>query len=201
LIKAFAAGADIKEMKDLNFVSNYKNNFLADWTGVTKIRKPIIAAVNGFALGGGCELAMMADMIYCGDKAKFGQPEIKLGIIAGAGGTQRLTRAVGKSKSMDMNLTGEMIGAEEAKQIGLVARVYPAASLLEETLKAAELIASYSLPSVMMAKEAVNKAYETTLNEGLEFERRMFHSLFATKDQKEGMSAFAEKRKANFTHE
>jgi enoyl-CoA hydratase/carnithine racemase len=199
--KAFAAGADIKEMKDLDFVSNYKNNFLNDWTGITSIRKPVIAAVNGFALGGGCEVAMMCDMIYAGDKAKFGQPEIKLGIIAGAGGTQRLTRAIGKSRSMDMNLTGVMIDAQEAKQAGLVARVYPAETLLEETIKSAEVIASYSLPSVMMAKEAVNKSFETTLKEGLDYERRLFHSLFATKDQKEGMSAFAEKRAANFTHE
>ena len=196
-----SAGADIKEMKDLEFVDNFKNNFLANWCGITSIRKPIIAAVNGFALGGGCELAMMCDMIYAGDKAKFGQPEIKLGIIAGAGGTQRLTKAVGKAKSMDMNLTGEMIGAEEAKQMGLVARIYPAASLVEETVKSATQIASYSLPSVMMAKEAVNKAFEMSLSQGLEYERRMFHSLFATKDQKEGMSAFAEKRPAKFTHE
>jgi enoyl-CoA hydratase/carnithine racemase len=188
-------------MKDLEFVDNYKNNFLANWCGITSIRKPIIAAVNGFALGGGCELAMMCDMIYAGDKAKFGQPEIKLGIIAGAGGTQRLTKAVGKAKSMDMNLTGDMIGAEEAKQMGLVARIYPAATLVEETVKSATLIASYSLPSVMMAKEAVNKAFEMSLSQGLEYERRMFHSLFATKDQKEGMSAFAEKRPANFKHE
>jgi enoyl-CoA hydratase/carnithine racemase len=199
--KAFAAGADIKEMKDLDFVTNYKNNFLNDWTGITSIRKPVIAAVNGFALGGGCEVAMMCDMIYAGDKAKFGQPEIKLGIIAGAGGTQRLTRAVGKSRAMDLNLTGVMIDAQEAKASGLVARVYPAAELVEETIKSAELIASYSLPSVMMAKEAVNKAFETTLTEGLNYERRLFHSLFATKDQKEGMSAFAEKRPANFTHQ
>jgi enoyl-CoA hydratase len=144
-------------MKDLDFVKNYKNNFLCDWTGITQIRKPVIAAVNGFALGGGCEVAMMCDMIYAGDKAKFGQPEIKLGIIAGAGGTQRLTRAIGKARAMDMNLTGVMIDAQEAKDAGLVARIYPSASLVEETVKSAELIASYSLPSVMMAKEAVNK--------------------------------------------
>lgn len=155
--KAFAAGADIKEMKNLDFVSNYKNNFLNNWTGITSIRKPIIAAVSGFALGGGCEVAMMTDMIYASETAKFGQPEIKLGIIAGAGGTQRLTRAVGKAMAMDMNLTGVMINAEQAKQAGLVARIYPVATLLEETIKSAELIASYSLPSVMMAKEAVNK--------------------------------------------
>jgi enoyl-CoA hydratase/carnithine racemase len=150
--KAFAAGADIKEMKDLNFISNFKNNFLNNWTGVASTRKPVLAAVNGFALGGGCELSMMCDLIYAGDKAKFGQPEIKLGVIAGAGGTQRLTRAVGKARAMDMNLTGVMIDANEAKAAGLVARVYPAADLLEETIKSAELIASYSLPSVMMAK-------------------------------------------------
>lgn len=199
--KAFAAGADIKEMKELDFVSNYKSNFLNDWTGITLIRKPVIAAVNGFALGGGCEVAMMCDMIYAGDKAKFGQPEIKLGVIAGAGGTQRLTRAIGKSRAMDMNLTGVMIDAQEAKASGLVARVYPAATLLEETIKSAELIASYSLPSVMMAKESVNKSFEVSLAEGLNYERRLFHSLFATKDQKEGMAAFSEKRAAKFTHE
>ncbi|KAI8897143.1 enoyl-CoA hydratase/isomerase [Globomyces pollinis-pini] len=199
--KAFAAGADIKEMKDLEFVRNFKNNFLGDWTGVTAVRKPVIAAVNGFALGGGCELSMMCDMIYAGDKAKFGQPEIKLGIIAGAGGTQRLTRAIGKARAMDMNLTGVMIDAEEAKQAGLVARIYPAADLVAETIKSAEVIASYSLPSVLMAKEAVNKSFEMTLNEGLNYERRMFQALFATKDQKEGMAAFAEKRAPKFTHE
>ncbi|KAI8916050.1 ClpP/crotonase-like domain-containing protein [Gorgonomyces haynaldii] len=199
--KAFAAGADIKEMKDLDFVPNYKNNFLGDWTGVAAVRKPVIAAVNGFALGGGCEVAMMCDMIYAGDKAKFGQPEIKLGIIPGAGGTQRLTQAVGKAKAMDLVLTGNMITAQEAEKAGLVARIYPADKLVEETLKAAELIASYSLPSVLMAKEAVNKSFELTLNEGLHFERRLFQALFATKDQKEGMSAFAEKRAAKFTHE
>ncbi|KAJ3269444.1 Fatty acid oxidation complex subunit alpha [Terramyces sp. JEL0728] len=199
--KAFAAGADIKEMKDLNFVDNYTKNFLGDWTGVSATKKPVIAAVNGFALGGGCELAMMCDLIYAGDKAKFGQPEIKLGIIAGAGGTQRLTRAVGKARSMDMNLTGVMIDAEEAKAAGLVARIYPADKLVEESIKNAEMIASYSRMSVMMAKEAVNKSYEMTLNEGLNLERRFFQSLFATKDQKEGMSAFAEKRAPNFTNE
>ncbi|KAJ3288662.1 ClpP/crotonase [Rhizoclosmatium globosum] len=199
--KAFAAGADIKEMKDLEFVQCYKNNFLADWTGITSIRKPIIAAVNGFALGGGCEVAMMCDLIYAGDKAKFGQPEIKLGTIPGAGGTQRLTSLVGKAKAMDMILTGDMITAQEAEKAGLVARIYPAEKLVDEAVKSATVIASYSLPSVQMAKEAVNKSLELSLSEGLHLERRLFQATFATKDQKEGMKAFAEKRAANFTHE
>ncbi|KAJ3153090.1 putative enoyl-CoA hydratase, mitochondrial [Geranomyces michiganensis] len=199
--KAFAAGADIKEMSTLNFVDNFKNNFIEDWTGVTKIRKPIVAAVNGFALGGGCELAMMCDIIYAGDRAKFGQPEIKLGIIPGAGGTQRFTQAVGKAKAMHMVLTGDMMTATEAETAGLVAKVYPAAELLERAIQNAEIIAGYSLPSVLMAKELVDASFEMPLAQGLLFERRLFHSLFATKDQKEGMSAFASKRKAEFTHE
>ncbi|KAJ3017167.1 putative enoyl-CoA hydratase, mitochondrial [Thoreauomyces humboldtii] len=199
--KAFAAGADIKEMSTLNFVDNFKNNFIEDWTGVTKIRKPIIAAVSGFALGGGCELAMMCDIIYAGDTAKFGQPEIKLGIIPGAGGTQRFTQAVGKAKAMHMVLTGDMMSAAEAESAGLVAKVYPADQLLETAVKNAEKIASYSLPSVMMAKELVDKSFEMPLSQGLLFERRLFHALFATKDQKEGMGAFMAKRAPNFTHE
>ncbi|TPX62582.1 hypothetical protein PhCBS80983_g00377 [Powellomyces hirtus] len=199
--KAFAAGADIKEMSTLNFVDNFKNNFIEDWTGVTKIRKPIIAAVNGFALGGGCELAMMCDLIYAGDRAKFGQPEIKLGIIPGAGGTQRFTQAVGKAKAMHMVLTGDMMTAAEAESAGLVAKVYPADQLLETAIKNAETIAGYSLPSVMMAKELVDASFEMPLAQGLLFERRLFHALFATKDQKEGMAAFAEKRAPKFTHE
>ncbi|KAI8821492.1 ClpP/crotonase-like domain-containing protein [Fimicolochytrium jonesii] len=199
--KSFAAGADIKEMSRLNFVDNFKNNFIEDWTGVTKIRKPIIAAVNGFALGGGCELAMMCDIIYAGDKAKFGQPEIKLGVIPGAGGTQRFTQAVGKAKAMHMCLTGDMMSAAEAESAGLVAKVYPAEQLLESAIKNAETIAGYSLPSVLAAVECIDSSFEVPLAQGLLFERRMFHALFATKDQKEGMAAFAGKRKANFTHE
>ncbi|KAJ3232582.1 Fatty acid oxidation complex subunit alpha [Chytriomyces hyalinus] len=198
--KAFAAGADIKEMKDLQFVSNYTKNFLGDWTGISAIRKPIIAAVNGFALGGGCEVAMMCDMIYAGDKARFGQPEIKLGTIPGSGGTQRLTSLIGKSKAMDLILTGAMMDATEAERAGLVARIFPADKLLDESVKAATVIANYSLPSVMMAKEAVNKSLELSLAEGLHLERRLFQATFATEDQKEGMSAFAEKREAAFKH-
>ncbi|KAI8833699.1 ClpP/crotonase-like domain-containing protein, partial [Chytridium lagenaria] len=199
--KAFAAGADIKEMSTLTFVGNYKNNFIGDWTGINDIRKPVIAAVNGFALGGGCEVAMMCDIIYAGDKAKFGQPEIKLGTIPGAGGTQRLTKAIGKSKAMELVLTGGMIDAVEAEKSGLVAKIFPADKLVEEAVKSAQTIASYSLPSVMMAKEAVNKSFELSLTEGLHLERRLFHSTFATNDQKEGMSAFAEKRAPNFKDE
>ncbi|KAJ3330621.1 putative enoyl-CoA hydratase, mitochondrial [Blyttiomyces sp. JEL0837] len=199
--KAFAAGADIKEMSTLTFVDNYKKNFIGDWTGINHIRKPIIAAVNGFALGGGCEVAMMCDIIYAGDKAKFGQPEIKLGTIPGAGGTQRLTHLIGKSKAMDLVLTGGMMDAVEAERAGLVAKIFPADKLVDEAVKSASVIASYSLPSVMMAKEAVNKALELPLNEGLHLERRLFHSTFATHDQKEGMKAFAEKRAASFKNE
>ncbi|KAI9325198.1 ClpP/crotonase-like domain-containing protein [Zopfochytrium polystomum] len=199
--KAFAAGADIKEMQPLTMTGNYKKNFIGDWTGIVHIRKPIIAAVNGFALGGGCEVAMMCDIIYAGDKAKFGQPEIKLGTIPGAGGTQRLTSLIGKSKAMELVLTGGHIDAAEAEKAGLVARVFPADKLVDQAVKAASTIASYSLPSVMMAKEAVNKSLELPLTEGLHFERRLFHMTFGTKDQKEGMAAFAEKRAPNWQHE
>jgi enoyl-CoA hydratase/carnithine racemase len=198
--KAFAAGADISEMANKDFASCYKENFLSHWNEVANLGKPIIAAVNGFALGGGCELAMMCDMIVAGDRAKFGQPEINLGIIPGAGGTQRLVRAVGKSKAMHMVLTGEHIGAEQAEKDGLVAKIFPADKLVEEATKIATKIASKGRVSTMMAKEAVNAADELTLQEGLRFERRLFHSLFATNDQKEGMSAFLEKRKPEFTH-
>ncbi len=199
--KAFAAGADIKEMKDKSFVNAYLSDFItATWERVATCRKPIIAAVNGYALGGGCELAMMCDFILAGDNAKFGQPEINLGIIPGAGGTQRLTRYVGKSKAMELCLTGRTMDAEEAERAGLVSRIVPADKLLEEAIKTAQAIASKSRPSTLMAKEAVNRAYEVTLNEGIRFERRLFHSLFATEDQKEGMEAFAEKRKTNWKH-
>ncbi len=196
--KAFAAGADIKEMRDKGFVDAFLDDFIGRWDTVARARKPIIAAVAGFALGGGCELAMMCDFILAADTATFGQPEIKLGVIPGAGGTQRLTRAVGKAKAMDLVLTGRMMGAEEAERAGLVARIVPAADLLAEALKAAATIAAMSLPAVLMAKEAVNRAFETTLSEGIRHERRLFYSLFATNDQKEGMSAFIEKRKAAF---
>lgn len=198
--KAFAAGADIKEMKDTNFIENYKGNFLGHWTEITKVRKPIIAAVNGFALGGGCELAMMCDIIYAGQDAKFGQPEIKLGTIPGAGGSQRLAKAVGKSKAMEMVLTGNMMTATEAQQAGLVSKVTPNESVVDEAIKTATQIAKMSLPVVMMAKDAVNRSFELSLEEGLNYERRLFHQTFATADQKEGMSAFAEKRKPNFQH-
>jgi enoyl-CoA hydratase len=196
--RAFAAGADIKEMSSLTYPDTYLDDFITSWDRVAARRKPIIAAVAGFALGGGCELAMMCDVILAADTAKFGQPEIKLGVIPGAGGTQRLTRAVGKAKAMDLCLTGRMMDAAEAERAGLVARIVPAASLLEEAMKAAETIASMSLPSVMTAKESVNRAYETTLTEGLRFERRVFHALFATEDQKEGMAAFVDKRAPAF---
>jgi len=198
--KAFAAGADIKEMQAISYVDAYSQDFFAGWEEFTRTRKPIIAAVAGYALGGGCELAMMCDFIIAADTAKFGQPEITLGVIPGMGGSQRLTRFVGKSKAMDMCLTGRMMDAAEAERSGLVSRVVPAAELVEEAVKAAAKIADFSLPSVMMAKEAVNRSYETTLAEGLRFERRLFHSLFALEDQKEGMAAFAEKRKPNFTN-
>jgi enoyl-CoA hydratase len=199
--KAFAAGADIKEMKVRTYPDVYKEDFIGKrWEAVLTIQKPVIAAVAGFALGGGCELAMMCDMIIAADTAKFGQPEINLGIIPGAGGSQRLTRAVGKSKAMDMVLTGRMMDAAEAERSNLVCRVVPAADLVAEALKMGEKIASLSAPSVAMAKEAVNVAYETTLREGVRFERRLFYSLFSTEDQKEGMSAFVEKRAAQFTH-
>jgi enoyl-CoA hydratase len=196
--KAFAAGADIKEMQPLEFVDVYAGDFLGGWDEIARARKPVIAAVSGFALGGGCELAMMCDFIIAADTARFGQPEITLGIIPGMGGSQRLTRAVGKAKAMDMVLTGRMMDAAEAERSGLVARVVPADRLLEEALQAAAKIASHSRASVLMAKEAVGRALETTLEEGLRFERRLFQSLFATEDQKEGMAAFVGKRKPLF---
>ena len=196
--KAFAAGADIKEMAEKTFTDAYLGDFAADWDRAGTVRKPLIAAVAGFALGGGCELAMLCDMIIAADNAKFGQPEIKLGVIPGIGGTQRLTRAVGKAKAMDLCLTGRMMDAAEAERAGLVSRVVPAAELLNEAMKAANTIAERSVPIAMMTKETVNRAYETTLSEGVRFERRVFHSMFATQDQKEGMAAFSEKRKAAF---
>jgi enoyl-CoA hydratase len=192
--KAFAAGADINMMADKTFAEVLADNLFADADRLARCRKPTIAAVSGFALGGGCELAMMADMIFAADTAKFGQPEITIGTIPGAGGTQRLTRFVGKSKAMEMCLTGRMMDAAEAERAGLVSRVVPAAELMDEAIKTATKIAGLSRPVVMMAKEAVNRAYETTLSEGVRFERRVFHATFATEDQKEGMAAFAEKR-------
>lgn len=198
--KAFAAGADIKQMQSKSYVEAFMEDFFAGWEGLTRIRKPIVAAVAGYALGGGCELAMMCDFIIAGDNAKFGQPEITLGVMPGMGGSQRLTRFVGKSKAMDMCLTGRMMDAAEAERSGLVSRVVPTAELLDEALKAADKIASFSLPAVMMTKEAVNRSYETTLAEGLRFERRVFHSMFALDDQTEGMTAFVEKRKPEFRH-
>jgi enoyl-CoA hydratase len=196
--KAFAAGADIKEMQNRTYVEAYLQDFFVGWEELTRARKPIIAAVAGYALGGGCELAMMCDFIIAADSAKFGQPEITLGVMPGMGGSQRLTRFVGKSKAMDMVLTGRMMDAAEAERSGLVSRVTPAADLIDEAVKAARKIADFSLPSVMMAKESVNRSYDTTLAEGLRFERRLFHSMFALDDQKEGMTAFVEKRKAEF---
>jgi enoyl-CoA hydratase len=197
--KAFAAGADIKEMSGRSYMDVYLADFItAGWERVTTCRKPIVAAVAGYALGGGCELAMMCDTIIAADTAKFGQPEITLGVIPGAGGTQRLTRFVGKAKAMDMVLTGRMMDAAEAERSGLVSRVVPAATLLDEALAVAARIAEMSRPAVMLGKEAVNRAYETTLSEGVRFERRVFHSLFASEDQKEGMAAFVEKRKPRF---
>ncbi len=199
--KAFAAGADIKEMKDRSYMDVYLQDFITDgWERITICRKPVIAAVSGFALGGGCEVAMMCDFIIAADTAKFGQPEINLGTIPGSGGTQRLTRFVGKSKAMDMCLTGRMMDAAEAERCGLVSRLVPADKLLEEALKAAETVAAKSLPIAMMVKEAVNRAFETTLAEGIKFERRLFHATFATEDQKEGMTAFTEKRPPAFKH-
>jgi enoyl-CoA hydratase len=200
--RAFAAGADIGAMATWTYMDVYKTDYITrNWETLRRIRKPVIAAVAGFCLGGGCELAMMCDFIIAADSAKFGQPEIKLGIIPGAGGTQRLPRAVSKAKAMDLCLTGRMMDAAEAERAGLASRVVPADKLLDEAVGAATVIAGFSLPSVMMAKESVNRAYETTLNEGMLFERRVFHSLFATDDQKEGMTAFVEKRKPNFKHQ
>ena len=197
--KAFAAGADIKEMQSRTYPAVYLDDFIGKrWETVTEVQKPVIAAVAGYALGGGCELAMMCDIIVAGDNARFGQPEINLGIIPGAGGTQRLTRAVGKSKAMDMVLTGRMMDAQEAERSNLVSRVVPAGEVVAVAVKMGEAIAALSAPAVATAKEAVNRAFETTLAEGVKFERRVFHALFATEDQKEGMSAFAEKRKPAF---
>ena len=196
--KAFAAGADIKEMQGKDYMDAYKGNFIASWERITLVRKPVIAAVAGYALGGGCELAMMCDFIIAADSAKFGQPEINLGVSPGAGGTQRLTRFVGKSKSMEMCLTGRMMDADEAERSGLVSRVVPAADLLDEAVATAAKIAELSLPALMMTKEAVNRSYETTLAEGVRFERRLFHSMFGLEDQTEGMNAFVEKRKPQF---
>ncbi|PKQ06962.1 MAG: enoyl-CoA hydratase [Alphaproteobacteria bacterium HGW-Alphaproteobacteria-11] len=197
--KAFAAGADIKEMQPKSYMDVYKEDFItANWERVTRCRKPVIAAVAGYALGGGCELAMMCDFIIAAETAKFGQPEIKLGVMPGAGGTQRLTRFVGKSKAMEMSLTGRMMDADEAERAGLVSRVVPADQLLDEALKTAATVAAMSLPIAMMTKESVNRAYETTLSEGVRFERRLFHSMFATDDQTEGMAAFVEKRQPQF---
>jgi enoyl-CoA hydratase len=192
--KAFAAGADIKEMADKPFIEAYLGDFVSNWDAVAHARKPIVTAVAGFALGGGCELALQSDVVIAADNAKFGQPEIKLGVIPGIGGTQRLTHAVGKAKAMDLILTGRMMDAAEAEKAGLVARVVPAANLMDEAMKVADTIANMSLPSVLAAKEAVNRAFESGLSEGVVFERRIFHALFATEDQKEGMKAFVEKR-------
>ncbi|MEN9844170.1 MAG: hypothetical protein RLZZ612_1999 [Pseudomonadota bacterium] len=200
--KAFAAGADIGAMATYTFADAYKGDYITrNWEAIRSVRKPVIAAVSGFALGGGCELAMMCDFIIAADNAKFGQPEIKLGIIPGAGGTQRLPRAVGKSKAMDMALTGRMMDATEAERAGLVSRVVPLDKLMDESLGAALQIAQFSQLAVMAAKESVNRAFEGTLADGVMFERRLFHALFATADQKEGMDAFVNKRKANFTHQ
>ncbi|XP_050392773.1 enoyl-CoA hydratase, mitochondrial isoform X2 [Patella vulgata] len=197
--RAFAAGADIKEMQNQTFSKVYGGNFLNHWNRVAECKKPVIAAVNGFALGGGCELAMMCDIIYAGEKAQFGQPEISLGTIPGAGGTQRLIRAVGKSKAMELILTADRINAQDAQSSGLVSKVFPVDQLVTETIKQAEKIASFSKLTVAMCKEAVNAANEMSLREGLHFEKRVFHATFATDDRKEGMSAFVEKRPAKFT--
>jgi enoyl-CoA hydratase len=193
--KAFAAGADIKEMQSKTYVEVYKTNMFKSWKDITHVSKPVIAAVSGYALGGGCELAMMCDIIIASESAKFGQPEVTLGVIAGAGGTQRLTRVIGKSKAMEMNLTGNMIDAAQAERDGLVCRVVPNGEVVNAALAMGEKIASFSQPAVAMAKEAVNASYELNMEEGLRFERRLFHSMFSLEDQKEGMSAFIEKRK------
>ncbi len=199
--KAFAAGADIGAMKDWTYMDVFKTEYITrNWETIRRVRKPVIAAVAGYALGGGCELAMMCDIVIAADTAKFGQPEIKLGVIPGAGGTQRLPRAVGKAKAMDLALTARMMDAQEAERSGLVSRVVSADRLLDEAIEAATVIAGMSLPIAIAAKESVNRAYESTLSEGILFERRLFHSLFATEDQKEGMAAFVEKRKPNFKH-
>ncbi|MEO1251207.1 MAG: enoyl-CoA hydratase [Pseudomonadota bacterium] len=197
--KAFAAGADIKEMAERDYADVFKNEFItANWEEATRTRKPIIGAVAGYALGGGCELALMCDFIIAGDNAKFGQPEISIGAMPGAGGTQRLARFIGKSKAMEMCLTGRMMDAEEAERCGLVSRIVPKGELREEAIRVAKQIAGFSRPIVMLTKESVNRAYETTLSEGVRFERRVFHSVFAFEDQKEGMAAFIEKRKPSF---
>lgn len=196
--KAFAAGADIKEMADKTYMDAFRGNFIDKWQRLGTARKPVIAAVAGYALGGGCEIAMMCDFIIAAENAKFGQPEITIGTIPGSGGTQRLTRFVGKSKAMEMCLTGRMMDAQEAERAGLVSRVVPTAELVDEAIKVADRIGDMSQPIVLMAKEAVNRAYETTLAEGILFERRVFHATFATEDQKEGMAAFAEKRQPDF---
>jgi len=198
--RAFAAGADVKEMQALGFPATYKDDFITSWERLSRCRKPVVAAVAGYALGGGCELAMMCDIILAADNARFGQPEIQLGIMPGAGGSQRLTRAVGKAKAMEMCLTGRNLNAEEADRYGLVSRVVPLADLMSEAMKVADTIAGLSLASVMMTKESVNRAFETTLAEGIRFERRLFQALFATADQKEGMSAFIDKRSASFSN-
>lgn len=198
--RAFAAGADIKEMQHLSYAEVYGRDRFSDWDRFNAVRTPIIAAVADYALGGGCELAMMCDFILAADNAQFGQPEIKLGVMPGMGGSQRLTRFVGKAKAMEMCLTGRMMDAAEAERCGLVSRIVPAADLVEEAVKTGAAIAGMSKPSAMMTKEAVNRAYETTLTEGLRFERRVFHAMFATDDQKEGMAAFVEKRPAKFSH-
>lgn len=197
--KAFAAGADIEEIKDQHFIDLYTSDFInSDWEGIAKCKKPIIAAVAGYALGGGCEIAMMCDFIIAADNAKFGQPEVKLGVIPGAGGTQRLARFIGKSKTMDLCLTGRMMSAQEAEASGLVARVVPVDGLMDEAIKTCTEIAEYSQPAVKLVKEVIHKAYETTLREGVKYERRIFQALFSTEDQKEGMNAFVEKRKPVF---
>ena len=198
--KAFAAGADIKEMLSMNNVTAFKTDMLAQWAEISKTRKPVVAAVNGYALGGGCELAMMCDIILAGDSAQFGQPEISIGTIPGCGGTQRLAKAIGKSRAMELILTGEFMGAQEACQRGLVSRVVPKEQLVAEAVQTAKKIARFSQPIVAMAKECVNRAFETTLEEGLRFERRVFHYTFGFNDRKEGMTAFVDKRKPNFTN-